>query len=85
MDIRLAPSFANILMGWFEDTYVYTYKVQSLLWKRYIDDIFILWQHGQNKLDEFIQYLNLKHDTIMTLDPYNRQGDMGISKIRHAT
>ena len=51
-------------MGWFEETYVYTYKLQPLMWKRYIDDILIIWQHGEEELLEFIKHLNQKHDTI---------------------
>ena len=47
MGTKLAPSFANIFMGWFEDYFVYTYKNQPLIWKRYIDDIFMIWPHGE--------------------------------------
>ena len=59
-----APSFANIFMGWFEDTHIYTYHLQPIMWKRYIDDIFIIWQHGEEELRKFINYLNDKHDSI---------------------
>ena len=27
------------------------------LWWRYIDDIFTIWQHGEEKLKEFLKYL----------------------------
>ena len=64
MGTKLAPSFANIFMGWFEDTFVYTYKTQPLLWKRYIDDIFMIWPHGQYALDDFVNHLNKSHKTI---------------------
>ena len=64
MGTKLAPSFANIFMGWFEDTHVYTYHLQPIMWKRYIDDIFIIWQHGEEELRKFINYLNDKHDSI---------------------
>ena len=64
MGTKLAPSFANIYMGWFEDTFVYTYKLQPLIWKRYIDDIFMVWQHGPEQLNEFVHHLNSKHETI---------------------
>ena len=30
----------------------------------YIDDIFFLWEHGEEKLKKFIEYLNEKHPTI---------------------
>ena len=64
MGTELAPSFANIFMGWFEDKFVYSYHSQPLLWKRYIDDIFIIWQHGETELTKFVRHLNDQHPTI---------------------
>ena len=34
------------------------------MWWRYIDDIFFLWEHGEEKLKKFIEHLNEKHPTI---------------------
>ena len=34
------------------------------MWWRYIDDIFFLWEHGEEKLKKFLEYLNEKHLTI---------------------
>ena len=64
MGTKLAPSFANIFMGWFEEKYVYSYKTQPLIWKRYIDDMFIIWQHGPNSLTEFTSCLDSCHKII---------------------
>ena len=64
MGTKLAPSFANIFMGWFEDSFVYTYKLQPLMWKRYIDDVFMIWQHGEPELKDFITHLNSRRNTI---------------------
>ena len=64
MGTRLAPSYANIFMDYYERNYVYTYHTQPLLWKRYIDDIFILWTHGGQALDEFVEYLDTCLDSI---------------------
>ena len=58
MGTRLAPSYANIFMDFFERTYVYTYETQPLLWKRYIDDIFVLWTYGAQSLQNFVDYLD---------------------------
>ena len=58
MGTKVAPSFANTFMGWFEDQFVYTYHTKPLLWKRYIDDIFMIWQHGTEKLNTFLEHLN---------------------------
>ena len=58
MGTKLAPSYANIFMDYFERTFVYTYEVQPLLWKRYIDDIFVLWTAGAQTLTSFVEYLD---------------------------
>ena len=64
MGTKLAPSFANLFMGHFEDKFVYTYHLQPFIWKRFIDDIFFVWTYGQDELDKFVTYLNNCHETI---------------------
>ena len=39
-------------------------EVKPRIWWRYIDDIFIVWTEGEEKLKEFIDYINNAHDTI---------------------
>ena len=58
MGTKVAPAYANTFMGWFEEKYVYNYHKQPLLWKRFIDDIFLIWQYEETDLDEFVTYLN---------------------------
>ena len=58
MGTKVAPAYANTFMGWFEENHVYTYHKQPLLWKRFIDDSFVIWQFGHEELDLFISYLN---------------------------
>ena len=58
MGTKVAPAYANTFMGWFEGTHVYTNRIQPLLWKRFIDDIFVIWPHGYEKLQLFIHHLN---------------------------
>ena len=41
-----------------------TYHKQPLLWKRFIDDIFVIWQHNMEELITFIQYLNARMPSI---------------------
>ena len=61
---KLAPSYANLFMTKFEQNHVYTYHLQPTLWKRFIDDIFLIWPHGMNSLLEFIEHLNTVHPTV---------------------
>ena len=39
-------------------------ELKPYLWWRYIDDIFFLWENGEEKLKEFIEHLDEKHPTI---------------------
>ena len=64
MGTKLEPSYAKLFMTRFEEKYVYTYPLQSKLWKRFIDDIFMIWPHGMDSLLEIIDHLNMMHPTI---------------------
>ena len=64
MGTKLAPSYANLFMTKFEQDHVYTYHLQPTLWKRFINDIFLIWPHWMDSLLEFIQHLNAVHPTI---------------------
>ena len=58
MGTRLAPSYANLFMDYFERHHVYTYRIQPLLWRRYIDDIFMIWTENLTELQNFVDHLN---------------------------
>ena len=64
MGTKLAPSYANIFLGDFEEEHIYTYRLQPLFWGRFIDDCFSLWQHGMHELDLFTQHLNSRNPSI---------------------
>ena len=64
MGTRVAPSYANIFMNDFEEKHVYSHRLQPAAWYRYIDDIFCLWQHGEDELEKFTTHLNSVHETI---------------------
>jgi len=64
MGTRVAPSFANLFMANFEKMLVYPYTPKPTIWLRYIDDIFLIWEHGQTQLDQFLEHLNGCHPTI---------------------
>ena len=64
MGTKVAPAYANTVMGWYEEKYVYSYHKQPLLWKRFIDNIFVIWQYNEADLDEFVTYLNASLSSI---------------------
>ena len=61
---KTAPSFACHTMGDFEETFVYTYDKQPILYLRFIDDIFMIWQHDMPSLLDFIHHINTRMENI---------------------
>jgi hypothetical protein len=57
MGKRFAPSYANIVLQEF-DTKLNNYKLPITFYKRYIDDIFFVWNHTKSELDNFITFAN---------------------------
>ena len=62
MGTPMAVSLANLFMGKFEtdllNDYRNKYNKLSLIWLRYIDDIFFTWDHGEPSLKHFISFCN---------------------------
>ena len=55
------PAYANIFMAQFEKQHIYPYiKNKSVLYLRYIDDIFMIWTGTKQELLTFLEKLNSK-------------------------
>lgn len=59
MGTRMAPSFANLFMGLLEKSFLESQTLKPFKWLRFIDDIFLIWQHGMDSLLSFLNNLNL--------------------------
>ena len=60
-----APSYANIFMDNFEKKLMYPFiKEFSLIYIRFIDDIFFIWTGNKKDLLKFLNELNTKHESI---------------------
>lgn len=66
MGTKAAVAIANIFMHFFEDKHIFKNDelLKPILYKRFIDDIFMIWTHGPDTLNNFIQHLNTVHPTI---------------------
>lgn len=64
MGTRVAPSYANIFMGYLEEKLLDKALFKPHTYKRFIDDIFLIWIHSLQTLNEFVDYLNSAHKTI---------------------
>ena len=62
MGTALAPNYANLFMDRFEIKALENWLRKPIIWLRFIDDIFMIWQHGRDELDKFIVYLNQIHE-----------------------
>ena len=60
----VASNYANLFMDRFKTKALDNWRIKLLVWLRFIDDIFIIWTHGESKLIEFITYMNSIHPTI---------------------
>ena len=64
MDSPLSPVVANIFMEDFEQTALSTSNLKPKIWFRIVDDTFVIWQHGKDKLEKFLEHLNGLHKRI---------------------
>ena len=62
----ISGPLAGIYMNWFEKQFMYSDKctLKPTLWKRMRDDVLIIWDHGEEKLDELLGYLNVHEERI---------------------
>ena len=64
MGSPLSPVVANLYMEAFEKRALSSSTLIPKLWLRCVDDIFVVWQHGVNTLDDFHLHLNAQHPSI---------------------
>ncbi|XP_054257427.1 uncharacterized protein LOC128982491 [Macrosteles quadrilineatus] len=58
MGSPLSPIFANIFMEEFEQKALASARLKPKIWWRYVDDTFVVFPHGDDKLNEFLEHLN---------------------------
>ena len=64
MGTKMAVAFANIFMGKVESQILQRSAKKPLAWKRYIDDIFSVWNINKDDVTQFIEQANSHHPTI---------------------
>ena len=69
----MAPSYAIIFMDDLKEILPKDRDKKPLTWWRYINDIFVLWQHGQKKLENFLESLNCNHPIIKFIASFSRE------------
>ena len=64
MGTHMAPYFASLFMGKLELDFRDSCDKIPLIWLRFIDDIFMIWDHSEQDLQDFISKISNFHDTI---------------------
>ena len=64
MGTKMAPAYANIFMGELEKKLIAIDKPHILVWKRFIDDIFVIWTGSETDFITYMEKLNQVHRTI---------------------
>ena len=64
MRTKMAVAFANIFMTNIEKEILRQSTYKPLVWKRFIDDAFLLWNITKDEVDDFIVQANEFHPTI---------------------
>ena len=64
MGTKMAVAFANIFMARIERQILSQSCIKPLFWKRYIDDVFSLWNTSLDKIESFVKKANNFHSTI---------------------
>ena len=54
MGTAVAPNYANLFMDRFESKALANWPLKPAIWLRFMDDIFMIWTHGEDTLNEFI-------------------------------
>ena len=61
---KFAPPYATLFMDYLEVKILNSVVEKPFDWWSYIDDIFMIWQHAEDKLKEFLKIFNNCHPTI---------------------
>ena len=79
MGTRVAPTYANLFMGKLEKQMLENCPDQLkkflYTWKRYIDDILVIWTGSDEEFKEIFSFLNSFHSTIKFDEPQHNPED----------
>ena len=87
MGSPLSPIVANVFMEDFETRALDTSPKKPKMWHRYVDDVFVIWPHGDQLLEEFHQHLNRQNPSIQFTVEREAEGkiaflDVQLKKVR---
>jgi hypothetical protein len=81
MGSPLSPVVASFFMEDFEKRAIEQATHKPTCWFRYVDDTFVIWKHGQEKLTEFLNQLNGLHNNIQFMVEKEEDGHLPVLDI----
>jgi len=76
MGSPLSPVIAIFYMEDFERKAIEKATHKPSCWYRYVDDTFVIWPHGKEKLMDFLKHLNGIHNNIQFTMEMEREGHL---------
>ena len=70
---KFAPPYAILFTANLEEKMLEGFEKKPMIWWRYIDDIFFVWEHGEESLKVFIEQVNMFHSTIKFTAEYSKE------------
>ena len=64
MGSPLSPIIANLFMENFEQKALKSANPKPEWWTRFVDDTFLIWAHGKEELEKFVEHLNKQTKSI---------------------
>jgi hypothetical protein len=64
IELSLTPIFSSIYMKHFEKLTLDPAQHKPSLWLRYVDDKFVVWSHGPERIRNFLNYLNCSRPSV---------------------
>uniref|UniRef100_A0A803JQE7 Reverse transcriptase domain-containing protein n=1 Tax=Xenopus tropicalis TaxID=8364 RepID=A0A803JQE7_XENTR len=62
MGAKFAPSYANLYMGWWEESHIFggdsPFLSHVVVYKRYVDDLIFIWKDTESTFSQFVDHLN---------------------------
>ena len=72
MGAKIPQLYAIIFMGSLGEEILSNSLLKPLVWWRYIDDISVMWERGEEELQTFLETLNCHYPTIKFTAEYSR-------------
>ena len=61
--LHMSCSYADVALAIFFDNSALDYNCSPIMWKRFRDNVFVVWTHGYAAVNLFLDYLNSLDDT----------------------